>query len=140
MLLRDFVFAMLIISGVTIGFSQLWTSLATSYGLPPITSNLATYDRLNDSLSIANSLQNNQTGIAAMLQNIPLAGSFAAVLIAGTQVLTVMLELPGIFQAMILDAGSLIGLPSWFTSILIVAVIVYVVFAIIGQSVVKGRV
>ena len=143
MLLRDFVFAMLIISAVILGYGSFWNGLASnpSYGVTPVTNNLSAFNQINNSLSIANSLQNNQTGIAAMLQNIPLAGSFAAVLIAGTQVLTVMLQVPGMFSAMITDMGGLIpGMPSWFTSILIIAVILTVVFAVIGQSVVKGRV
>jgi hypothetical protein len=140
MLLRDFVFGMLVITGVVLGFTSAWQGFSNNYAVAPITTNLDSFNQLNNTLSIANSLQNNATGIAAMLQNIPLAGDFASVLIAGTQVLTVMFQIPGIFMGMINDMGSMIGLPDWFTSILTIAVTIYVVFAIIGQSVVKGRV
>lgn len=140
MLLRDFLFAMLIISGVVLGFGSFYTDLAVRYNVPAPTTSLNSFYQINNTLSIANSLQNNQTGIAAMLQNIPLAGSFAAVLIAGTQVLTVMLQIPNMFLGMVTDVGAVFGLPSWFTSIIIIAITVIVIMAIIGQSVVKGRV
>lgn len=100
MLLRDFLFAMLIISAVILGFGGIWTDMAVKYSVPAPTRDISAFNQINKTLSIANSLQNNQTGIAAMLQSIPIAGSFASVLIAGTQVLTVMLQIPDIFSSM----------------------------------------
>ena len=140
MLLRDFLFSMLIISAVILGYSSFWTDLSTRYGVAPITNDLSSFYQINRTLSVAQGLQGNVTGIGAMLQNIPIIGSFASVLIAGTQVLVIMFEIPGIFMTMINSMGSIIGLPVWFTSILWISIVITVIFAIIGQSVIKGRV
>ena len=142
MILRDFMFAMLIISAVVLGFGSTWSALANNYSVQAPTQNLNVYNKINETYSLANTLQGNQSGIGNIIYNIPILGSFAAIMIAGVQVLMIMVNVvPTIFIGYISNLNDLIpGMPDWFTSILVVAVIGTIVWSVISQAIVKGRV
>jgi hypothetical protein len=141
MILRDWLFGMLTISAVVIGFSSFWSSIAQNYTVQIPTNDLSLYNMTDSVASIGNQLQGNTTGIANVIQNIPILGSFASLLIAGVQaIITMLTVVPSVFLNVITNMGGLIGLPGWFTGMIITAIILMIIWSIISQAVVKGRV
>lgn len=149
MLLRDWLYVMICISVITIGFSSFWGSLATSNNitLPPdaaqSSSLMQMYNLSSKVSSITYQLQGNTTGIANVIQNIPILGSFASLLIAGVQAIIVMVtDVPQIFISMLSSLSALSGgfIPGWFIGLVGAAITLMILWAVISQSIVKGRV
>lgn len=149
MLLRDFLFTMIMITVVVFGFSSFWGSLASSYNTPlPADAQsgsalIQMYNMTDDISGITYQLQGNATGIAAVIQNIPILGGFASLLIAGMQAIIVMVtDVPQIFISMLSNVSSLSGgfIPSWFIGLVGAAIILVILWAVISQTIVKGRV
>jgi len=131
----------LVISGVVIGFTAFQTSFFTRYGVQVPTHDMAMYNTQSNVTAAANTLQGNQTGIMNVIQNIPILGSFASLLIARVQsVVTMLTVVPEVFGNLITDMGSIIGLPGWFTGIILSAVTLMIIWSLISQTIVKGRV
>jgi hypothetical protein len=143
MILRDWMFVMITISVVVIGFSQFYTSLAINYNIPAPTQDLGLYNLSTQINSITENLQGNTTGLGNVIQGIPILGSFAAILIAAVQVILVMLtQVPIVFGNMLTSLSSLSGnmIPSWFIGFVFAGVILAILWSVISQAIVKGRV
>lgn len=143
MILRDWMFVMLTITVVVIGFSQFWGSLATNYNIPIPPQNLGMYNMASNVSSITKSLQGNTTGLANVVQNIPILGSFASILIAAVQVIIIMItDVPVLFGNLLNNLSVLSDglIPAWFIGILTAAMILAILWSVIAQAIVKGRV
>jgi len=100
--------------------------------------NLNTFNRTAKVIALAESMEGNQTGIAAVLKGIPVFGDISSITLAGVQVLTMLFEVPGMFVDMIGDTALMLGLPAWIPSLMIALVTILIIFAIVSTFVKWG--
>lgn len=121
---RNLIIVAVIFSGVIIGLSGFYTDLADSYGRG--VTDLASFNRTREAQNEITQLKESIEGETVE------TGTFVDILATGVfTTLKLVMSVPDIFSTIIADISQIVGLPSWFTTMLLSLITIVVVFQII---------
>jgi len=145
MRLRDLVIGVLIFSGITVGISIFYETLATEYyqsypdivGTYSSNKTFATYNRTEEVVNITKEIESKIADIAQPFDITTIYDSF----VLAFNFFSLLLKIPSVVIGTFYDAMAIISIPGmgWFTTMVSTVILVIIIFTIAGLFL-KGKV